>query len=177
MIDAFLQGAILSIEGLALAIAAGLLVILRLWLPPGSREPLRLPFGLLVLHLLLLGLGALLAPSGGGGSFLEAAAVFTVLASIGRSTFLLVMDCLFGPKVVRPLPKILREILQGFIYVAVLFITLRAGGVDPTSLLTTSALHRDHRPLAAGHPRQPLRRPGDPGRAPLRGRRLDPVRP
>lgn len=140
MIDAFLQGTILSIEGLALAIAAGLLVILRLWLPVGGREQLRLPVGLLVLHVLLVALGALLKPTGSAAAFLEATAVFTVLASIGRSSFLLVMDCLFGPRIVRPLPKILREILQGFIYVAVLFIALRAGGVDPTSLLTTSAL-------------------------------------
>ncbi|MEZ4448674.1 MAG: mechanosensitive ion channel family protein [Nannocystaceae bacterium] len=140
MLDGILHGSLLSIEALALAIAAGLVVILRLWLPVDERHELRLPVGLLIVHVVFGGIQLIFGPTGRLASFLEATATFAVMASIGRSGFLLVMDCLLGPKVVRPLPKILREILQGVIYVAVLFIALRAGGVDPTSLLTTSAL-------------------------------------
>ncbi len=140
MFDAILHGDFLVGEGITLTIAAALLLILRLWLPAEQQSHLRLPIGLLVVHVALVAVLLLAEPGGQLGEITAVAALFTLLTAFGRAGFLLVMDCLLGPKVVRPIPKIFREILQGFVYVAVLLITLRSSGVDPTSLLTTSAL-------------------------------------
>ncbi|MCB9700662.1 MAG: mechanosensitive ion channel family protein [Myxococcales bacterium] len=140
MFDAILEGDFLSVEGVALGIVAVMLLLLGVWLPKEKQAQIRLPAGLLVVHLVLVTILALVQPQGRLTPAVAAAALFTLLASMGRASFLLIFDCLFGHRSLRPLPKIFREILQGFVYVAVLFITLRASGVDPTSLLTTSAL-------------------------------------
>jgi small-conductance mechanosensitive channel/CRP-like cAMP-binding protein len=140
MFDAVIDRDFLISEGVALAAAVLLLALLRAWLPADQRERLRLPIGLLILHLVLVGLMTLADADGRLADLTASAALFTLLAAFGRAGFLLVMDCLLGPKIVRPLPKIFREILQALVYIAVFLITLRSSGVDPGSLLTTSAL-------------------------------------
>jgi small-conductance mechanosensitive channel/CRP-like cAMP-binding protein len=51
-----------------------------------------------------------------------------------------VLDVALGRRLVRPLPKIIRDITQRLVYIAVLLLALRTAGVEPGSLLTTSAL-------------------------------------
>jgi len=140
MFDAVIDRDFLISEGIALVVAVLLLALLRAWLPPDQRSRLRLPIGLIILHLVLVGLMTLAHADGRLAELTASAALFTLLAAFGRAGFLLVMDCLLGPKIVRPLPKIFREILQALVYIAVFLITLRSSGVDPGSLLTTSAL-------------------------------------
>jgi small-conductance mechanosensitive channel/CRP-like cAMP-binding protein len=62
-----------------------------------------------------------------------------LLASIGRSGVVLLFVALarqFGG----PFPKILRDIAQGVVYLAILLTALRVAGVEPGSILTTSAI-------------------------------------
>ena len=139
MFEVILNRDLVIREGVALTVAV-LLVVLRGWHPVAERHRLRLPVGLLLVHVAVVGVLLVFEPAGDLGELVEAVALFLLLAAFGRGGFLLVMDCLLGPKVVRPLPKIFREILQGLVYAAVLLLTLRSSGVDPTSLLTTSAL-------------------------------------
>ena len=62
------------------------------------------------------------------------------LASCGRSLVLLAVDVVLGRSMARSAPGIFRDLAQAVAYVVVLLITLRAVGVEPGSLLTTSAL-------------------------------------
>jgi len=71
---------------------------------------------------------------------LEVVSLFSFLLAAGRCLFLLIAETTMGPRLVGPMPKIFWDILQAVVYVAVLFLTLRAAGVEPGSLLTTSAL-------------------------------------
>ena len=63
-----------------------------------------------------------------------------LLAAVGRSLVLLVLDVGLGRRMKQPLPKIIRDLTQGVVYLAVGLASLRAAGFDPGSLLTTSAL-------------------------------------
>lgn len=63
-----------------------------------------------------------------------------LLFALGRAFFILVADGILAGRLSRPLPKIIRDIIQGFVYVGAAAIVLRTVGVDPGSLLTTSAL-------------------------------------
>lgn len=67
-------------------------------------------------------------------------AQFLLLASIGRSAFIVMVDVLWSQRRARPLPKILRDVMQGLVFALVGILVLRAAGVEPGSLLTTSAL-------------------------------------
>jgi len=62
------------------------------------------------------------------------------LASAARSIFLLFVYSFWLRRVAHPLPKILRDLLQGFMFLIALVLVLRSAGVEPGSLLATSAL-------------------------------------
>ena len=68
------------------------------------------------------------------------AATFFLLASIGRSLVLLLVDVLLERRTARPAPKIFRDLSTGVTYLLVALVALRAVGVEPVSILTTSAL-------------------------------------
>ena len=53
---------------------------------------------------------------------------------------LLVLDTILSRRLDRPLPKIIRDILQGLVYFVLALAILRQLGVEPGQLLTTSAL-------------------------------------
>jgi small-conductance mechanosensitive channel/CRP-like cAMP-binding protein len=53
---------------------------------------------------------------------------------------LLVLDVTLGRRLIRPFPRIIRDITQGIVYLVVLLAALRSAGVEPGSILTTSAL-------------------------------------
>jgi small-conductance mechanosensitive channel/CRP-like cAMP-binding protein len=129
-----------AFTGIGLLIAVGLLVLNRFLLPEQAQKKARPAVALLVLHLVFL-LLRLLAPSGwSGDKTLAWLSLLFLLLTIGRSAFLLLVDTLLGDRLARPMPKIFRDILQGLVYIAVFLVTLRAAGVEPSSLLTTSAL-------------------------------------
>jgi small-conductance mechanosensitive channel len=67
-------------------------------------------------------------------------AVFFLLASIGRSLVLLVLDAMLGRRAVRPAPRIFRDLSTGVVYVIVALFALRTIDIEPGSILTTSAL-------------------------------------
>ena len=125
--------------GVGIVIAAVLLLVLRVLLPRHDRRHLRMPLVMLLLHL-----GVVFARGfvgeGSAQRVLGVIALLLLLLSIGRSAFLLLVDYVLGRRVVHPLPRIIRDIIQGLIYAAVALIALRAAGVEPGSLLTTSAL-------------------------------------
>jgi len=120
---------------IGVAIAAALLIALRFLLPQGSRHKIRIPFALLIAHLAIVALRLAVDPSA-----LRGISAFLLLLSIGRSAFILVIETFLGERAKKPLPKIFRDILQGVVYAGVALIALRVAGVEPGSLLTTSAL-------------------------------------
>jgi small-conductance mechanosensitive channel/CRP-like cAMP-binding protein len=65
---------------------------------------------------------------------------FFLLASCGRSVVFLGIDVAFGRGAQGAPPRIFRDLTQAVAYVVVLMLTLRMVGVEPGSLLTTSAL-------------------------------------
>ena len=68
------------------------------------------------------------------------AGTFFLLASIGRSLVLLLVDVLLERRTARPAPKIFRDLSTGIAYLAVALVAMHAVGVEPGSILTTSAL-------------------------------------
>jgi small-conductance mechanosensitive channel/CRP-like cAMP-binding protein len=129
-----------TIDLVGVATAVVLLALAR-WLLPRSEKPrTRLPLA----YLLLAGLFGVLAAAFVAHASIERvftfAYTFFLLASCGRSIVLLAVDVAFGRKTHRAPPRIFRDLSQAVVYVIVLMLTLRAIGVEPGSLLTTSAL-------------------------------------
>jgi small-conductance mechanosensitive channel/CRP-like cAMP-binding protein len=128
----------LDIAGFATALA--LLALARWWLPNDAKSRIRLPSAYLVLGAVFFVLAALL----GSRANIERACTFLytllLLASCGRSLVLLAVDVIFNRRTHRAPPRIFRDVTQAVVYVIVLMLTLRAVGVEPSSLLTTSAL-------------------------------------
>ena len=128
----------LDIVGIATAVA--LLVLARIFLPAADKSRARLPFVYLLLAGLFGGLAALLDGNASVGRIFSFLYTFFLLASSGRSIVLLGVDVVFGRRTHRAPPRIFRDVTQAVVYVIVVMITLRAVGVEPGSLLTTSAL-------------------------------------
>ncbi|MFO0661493.1 MAG: mechanosensitive ion channel family protein [Polyangiaceae bacterium] len=133
-------GALGSSSALGLGLTLVVLVALRVILPRSHRGLLRLPLSLLGLYLLAALLRLLVEPEGDWGNVLRVLSLFLLLTALGRSTFVLVVDGVIGLRFQRPLSRIIRDILQGLSLVIIALVTLRAAGVEPSSLLTTSAL-------------------------------------
>jgi small-conductance mechanosensitive channel/CRP-like cAMP-binding protein len=129
-----------SAESLGLCIAVSLVAVLYPLLPRQARGQLRQPVLLLALHLGTLVAARALPEGAGAEKPLSLLSLTFLLASIGRSSVLLVLDVVLGRRMVRPLPRIIRDLTQGIVYVVVLLLALRSAGVEPGSLLTTSAL-------------------------------------
>lgn len=127
-------------EALGFGIAGLLLIALALLLPTGTRARVRTPLVLFLVSVAALLLRSVADPASATGFALRIIGVFSIAAAIGQACLLLLADGFFGKRRGQPLPQIFRDILQGLILVAVLFVTLREAGVEPTSLLTTSAL-------------------------------------
>jgi|SRR5579859_1692725 len=132
---------ILGVEQ-GLGIAAGvLLLVLWLLLPPGAgRRLVRQPLLFLVLY--AAGVAALhLLPAGSlGAQAARVASTLFLLASVGRSSVLLLLDVIVGRRTRHPPPRIVRDLTQGLVWIVILLATLRSIGMEPGSILTTSAL-------------------------------------
>jgi small-conductance mechanosensitive channel/CRP-like cAMP-binding protein len=126
-----------AVYGLAVG-ALGVLV-LALVLPARERRLVRGPLVLLVIYGLSRSAVELFPPTDVVPKVLRFVAAFTWIAAFVRSGFILFSSARVT-RFVKPWPKILRDIVQAVLYVGVALISLRAVGVEPGSLLTTSAL-------------------------------------
>lgn len=118
-----------------------LLVFLALAaLPRGERHRVRGAALWLVLYVFWRWLEPRLSLGATDARFASALATFALLCSMARSAFLLVFQSRLARRFTRPWPRILRDLLQGFLYFAVALVALRVAGVEPGSLLATSAL-------------------------------------
>ncbi|HMJ11966.1 MAG TPA: mechanosensitive ion channel family protein, partial [Polyangiaceae bacterium] len=119
---------------LALALAA------RLVLPAHEKKYVRGPLLLLLLYVASVAVRAALPKGSPAQGPLGLFGLFVLLCSIGRSGFLLIVFAALARRFAFPLPKIVQDIIQLAIYLAIALFTLRASGVQPGSLLATSAL-------------------------------------
>ena len=133
-------GQFASFGGFGIALAAVLILLLRVLLPPEERRRLRMPLFLLIANVVVVSLRAFLPLPATADRVATVLALFLILASIGHSSFILIVDWLLGRRLARPVPKIFRDILQVLLYFAVAFFTLPLLGLEPGELLTTSAL-------------------------------------
>lgn len=129
-----------SLDVAAIASAVVLFVLVRLLLPKAERGRARIAAVYLGLSL-VFGVLELVVD---GRTTVHVAFDFLfhffVLASAGRSIVLLAVDVVFGRRIHRAPPRIFRDLTQAVVYVIVVLLTLRGIGVEPGSLLTTSAL-------------------------------------
>jgi small-conductance mechanosensitive channel len=129
-----------AVEVAALGTALALLFLVRTLLPKELRGRMRIAAVYLALALLF---GGFLVIVDERASFYRVALFFHfffLLASTGRSIVLLAVDVMLGRRIRRAPPRIFRDLTQAVVYVIVLLVTLRAIGIEPGSILTTSAI-------------------------------------
>jgi small-conductance mechanosensitive channel len=131
---AALAGGAGFVFALALALAA------RLVLPEHEKKYVRGPLILLLVYVASVATRAALPKGSVAQEPLGLIGLFVLLCSIGRSGFLLIVFAALARRFAFPLPKIVQDIIQLAIYLAIALFTLRAAGVQPGSLLATSAL-------------------------------------
>jgi small-conductance mechanosensitive channel/CRP-like cAMP-binding protein len=127
-------------EGAAIVVAAILVLAVRLVLPREYRRYAVAPFVMLVLHVLARGMAALFPEREALRDILDVTALALLLLSFARSGFLLTVHAVVMRRLTRPLPKIFKDLLQALVYMGVALVVLSSTGVEPGSLLTTSAL-------------------------------------
>lgn len=109
-------------------------------LPRGERYLARGPLLLLLLHLLVVWVEDTMTQGTFGRRLVGFIGAASIFGSIARSIFLIGVLSSVARRFTRPWPRILRDLLQAFLYFGVLLLALNAAGVEPTSLLATSAL-------------------------------------
>jgi small-conductance mechanosensitive channel/CRP-like cAMP-binding protein len=122
-----------------LAIGAFGVLLLALFLPARERRLVRGPIVLLLVYAITRSSVDLFPPTDVVPKVLRFVAALTWCTAFVRSAFVLFSSTRIT-RYVRPWPKILRDIVQAVLYVGVGLVSLRAVGVEPGSLLTTSAL-------------------------------------
>ena len=127
-------------ETVGVAVALVLIVLVRALLPASARSRVRLPVVFLLLHLLTRALLHVVPEQTAEARTIALVSLVFLLISIGRGTVLVALDVVVGPRLARPIPAIFRDIIQGVVYIVLLLVALRSAGVEPGSLLTTSAL-------------------------------------
>jgi small-conductance mechanosensitive channel/CRP-like cAMP-binding protein len=128
-------------EVIAVTIASTLIALLWLLLPSKHKRLVRQPIIFLLVHVIAHALRrTVFMGESNVAHALVVLAVLSILASIGRSTVSLVLDVGFGRRMSRPTPKIIRDLVLGIVYFLVALASLRAAGIEPSSILTTSAL-------------------------------------
>ncbi len=120
---------------------AGVLLLFARWLlAADDKKRVRQPAIYLVVSIAIALATFFVDGKADVGRVLRFLYTFLLLASIGRSIVLLAVDVVFGRRTHRKPPRIFRDVTQAIVYVVVVMLTLRAVGVEPGSLLTTSAL-------------------------------------
>ena len=136
----FVRGDLQELESVGLAIGVVLLLALRLLLPPGERRLVGQPALLLLLHVAARLFAHTVAVDSTLQRGARMVAAVLLLWSLGRSAVLLLLEVGLGRRMKRPPPRIVRDLAQALVYAVILLVALRAAGVDPASILTTSAL-------------------------------------
>ena len=130
--------------GAGLVAAVTMILLALLVLPKGERRRVKLPTIFVVLYLAIAVGTSFVATEIGIRSelhtTLRVTAVFFLLASIARSTFLFVLHSMVLRLTAGPLPRIVGDLVQGIFYLIAILFTMNAAGVHPSSILTTSAL-------------------------------------
>jgi small-conductance mechanosensitive channel/CRP-like cAMP-binding protein len=129
-------GGALQALAVVIAVAAVLLAFLPVALRPRLRAPVILALACVVLRLVERGLHQ----GGTARVVISSLALLAMLLAFGRLLSLVIVEWLVVQRLRRDPPKILRDIFESVLVIAALLVTLRAAGVDPTSLLTTSAV-------------------------------------
>jgi small-conductance mechanosensitive channel/CRP-like cAMP-binding protein len=127
-------------EIVEVAVAFVLVVLVGVTLPGPLKRLARGPAILLVLHGAARLVVLALDPDSAAARDVGLAAFVLLWASIVRGAVLVVLEGVVGRRMARPLPKIFRDIIQSIVYLALLFVALHRSGVEPSSLLTTSAV-------------------------------------
>lgn len=122
-----------------LAIGAFLVLVLALILPARERRFVRGPLILFLVYGVARQSVDLFPPTDIVPKFIHVVGAFAWCAAFIRGIVVLLSSERIT-RFVRPWPKILRDIVQGVLYVGAALVSLRAVGVAPGSLLTTSAL-------------------------------------
>jgi small-conductance mechanosensitive channel/CRP-like cAMP-binding protein len=122
------------------AVALVLLLAARAFLRKEAQGSVRPPGIFLALHLMAQLLLRVLPEHEPSARATTLVSVVLLFASIGRSAVLLGLDVVLGSRLARPLPRIFRDIIQGAVYIVLFLVALRTAGVEPGSILTTSAL-------------------------------------
>jgi small-conductance mechanosensitive channel/CRP-like cAMP-binding protein len=134
-----LEGRVLLLAGAALIATVLLWTLLRTTVPREQRPRLRMPFLLLLLYAALFAAQGMLLGSP-VQPYLEAVALFALLLALGRLLTIFLLDWLLGRRLKQAPPRIVRDIVEAMLLIVALLVTLRSIGVDPTSLLATSAV-------------------------------------
>jgi small-conductance mechanosensitive channel/CRP-like cAMP-binding protein len=135
-----LRGADFTSEIIAVPIAVFLIVLCAALLPSVQRTRARQGAVLLGLSLVCHGLRFVAPRDKAVDRFLLFSGTFFLLASMARSAVLLVLDVFVERRHARPNPRIFRDLSTATVYLLAGLIALRSVGVEPGSILTTSAL-------------------------------------
>lgn len=122
-------------------VAIGLVttVVVAFLLPKGQRRKLRGPLVLFAIYGTARSLVVFFPPTDVVPKALRFIAAFAWCAAFVRIGFALFASQYLA-RYLRPWPKIMRDVVQALIYFGITMVALRAVGVEPSSLLTTSAL-------------------------------------
>jgi small-conductance mechanosensitive channel/CRP-like cAMP-binding protein len=134
--------ALVQMQSVLSGLGLGLLVVLvvLVLLPPGERRLVRGPLGLLLVYAATRGAMSVIPEGQFPTKLLHFVAVFAWCAAIVRSVFILFASARLQRILGKPWPKIMRDVVQAVLYVVIALISLRAIGLEPGQLLTTSAL-------------------------------------
>jgi small-conductance mechanosensitive channel/CRP-like cAMP-binding protein len=126
--------------GVGLIAGLALILLLIPLLPRGERRRVKLPALLLAVHLGILALRTLVVADAAAQQALYITSIFFLLASIARSTHLLLVHSLVKRMSSGPLPRIVGDLIQAIFFLMAVLVTMHAAGVELGSILTTSAL-------------------------------------
>lgn len=129
-----------TLDVAATAVAAVLFLVARLFLPKEERSRARIAAVYWLLSLLFGALSAVVESRSSVRQMVLFCHYFFVFASCGRSAVLLAVDVVFGRRTHRAPPRIFRDLTQAVVYVIVVLVTFRVIGIEPGSILTTSAI-------------------------------------
>lgn len=127
-------------EIFAVVLALLLVFINAAALPRKDRGIVRQPLIFLFLHLVLWSASRIWQSESRLHQLLVVGGVLFLLAALGRGFVVLVIEVGLGRRGRAPLPRIIRDLAQAVVYLIVFLAALRGAGIDPGSLLTTSAL-------------------------------------
>lgn len=126
---------------MGIGVAVVILLVTALVLRGNERRTLlRAPLALFALHIVCELVRLPLPDDSPTDRTLAPISLAFLLFGLGRCLFVLVADGILAARLARPMAKIIRDILQAFVYLGVAGVVLGTVGVDAGSLLTTSAL-------------------------------------